>query len=295
VPYVLRHVGDATLDAISPYGYSGIYAAPDCSPTDFARFWSQAVAHWRDVGVVTMFLRFSPLDMASVEAARGLAAIEMVRRGDTITVPVEGGASHVWEAMEGRCRTAIRKAHNAGMKGEIRLIGAADVSSGSTFRRLYEETMVRVGSSPGYVFRDAYYHRLVDGLGKGLFMAEVRDPSGDVVSSALVLRHRDRAHYHLAGSDQDGTNNLLLWTILQWAAESGCVVVNLGGGLRPDDSLFLFKRSFGGARTSFWTGAVVLDVARYDALLAEHAKTIGRSIEDLRTSGFFPGYRLGRS
>ncbi|WP_329108989.1 GNAT family N-acetyltransferase [Micromonospora sp. NBC_01699] len=298
LPYVVRRLDDSTSDAVSPYGYSGIHVDPGCTPAELERFWNGAVEHWRDAGLVTLFLRFSPLDPASVGAVQQLGVIELTRRADTVTVAVSRGSTAIWAGMEGRSRTAIRKARNAGLAGTIRSAGHDDVVAGSPFRRLYEQTMLRVGSAPGYLFAEDYYRSLVDGLGKALLIAEVRDPSGAVVAAALVLRHRDRAHYHLAGSDprtvRDGANNLLLWTILEWASESGCTLVHLGGGVRADDGLFQFKRAFGGRRTPFWTGSVVLDERHYTALLDEHARTLGRTADDLRCSGYFPGYRLGR-
>ncbi|MGW4462104.1 GNAT family N-acetyltransferase [Micromonospora sp. NPDC004704] len=298
LPYVVRRLDATTSDAVSPYGYSGIHVETDCASIELAGFWRAALDHWRDTGMVTLFLRFSPLDLASVVAVQRLGVIELTRRADTITVPVNQGSTAIWAGMEGRSRTAIRKARNAGLGGTIRAAEPDDVVAGSPFRRLYEQTMLRVGSAPGYLFAQEYYRKLVDGLGKALLIAEVREPGGAVVASALVLRHRDRAHYHLAGSDprtvRDGANNLLLWTILEWAAENGCALVHLGGGVRPDDGLFQFKRSFGGRRTQFWTGAVVLDERRYAGLLTEHARTLGRDVDELRRSGYFPGYRLGR-
>lgn len=296
-PYVQRRLDDGGCDAVSPYGYSGVYLSPGCSPAELAHFWSSAVDHWRECGLVTMFLRFSPLDVASVDAMLSLGVVEMTRRSDTISVPVNLGAKQVWARMAGRSRTAIRKARTAGLDGVIRPASAADLTAGSAFRRIYEQTMARVGSAPEYLFPDVYYRLLAEGLRKHLLITEVRDPAGTIVATALVLRHRDRVHYHLAGSDQaaarNGANNLLLWTILEWAAESGCGVVHLGGGVRADDGLFQFKQSFGGTRTPFWTGSVVLDHARYQALLVERARELGRCVDDLHRSGYFPAYRLG--
>ncbi len=296
VPYIRRRYDAMTQDAISPYGYSGLHVEPGCPPHELARFWSSAVDQWRDAGLITLFLRFSPLDSGAVRAAAGLPGIELIRRADTITVPVHEGPSAIWDSMQGRSRTAIRKASKSGLTSTIQPANADDLTAGSAFRRLYGQTMRRVASAPEYLFPQGYYRRLADGLGKGLLLAEVRDPGGAVVAGALVLRHRDRAHYHLAGSAplaaRDGANNLLLWTILRWAAESGCRLVHLGGGVRAGDGLFRFKCSFGGVRTAFWTGAVVLDRSRYDALLAAHAHRLGRSTNDVQTSGYFPGYRL---
>ncbi|MEH0983582.1 lipid II:glycine glycyltransferase FemX [Micromonospora sp. CPCC 205556] len=298
LPHVLRPVGETDFDAATPYGYSGLHVDAACTPADLARFWSRALGHWRESGVVALFLRFSPLDSASVEAVRGLGSVTLTRRADTITVDVSQGPDQVWKGMEGRSRTAIRKARSTGLSGALRPARAEDMLPGSPFRALYESTMARLGSQSWYLFPDRYYRQLAAGLDKALSIAEIRDPDDAVVAAALVLRHRDRAHYHLAGSDPQaarvGGNNLLVWTILEWAAHHGCRVVHLGGGVRADDGLFQFKRSFGGVRTPFWTGSAIVRPDRYRELVAAQAQLLGRSADDLAASGYFPAYRAGQ-
>jgi hypothetical protein len=295
LPYVRRRYDARTEDASSPYGYSGLAIAPGCPPNALARFWAAALGQWRDIGLVTLFLRFSPLDPASVRAAATLPGLTLTRRAETVTVPVSGGPDRIWTGMRGRSRTAIRKAQRAGLRADLRVADLEDLIATAPFRRLYAQTMHRVAAAPGYHFPERYYRLLHDGLGKSLRLAEVRGPDGEVVAAALVLRHRDRAHYHLTGSTPEaarlGANNLLLWTVLRWAAEDGCELVHLGGGVRDRDGLFTFKCSFGGLRTPFFTGAVVLDPPRYRNLLADRARRLGRPIDSLLTTGFFPGYR----
>ncbi|MCW3839612.1 GNAT family N-acetyltransferase [Micromonospora yasonensis] len=295
VPYLVRPVTPEHDDALSPYGYSGVHLFPGCRPAELARSWSALLDRWREQGLVSIFLRFSPLDPDSVAAVRAAGLVDMTRRADTVTVPVDRSREEIWDGMAGRSRTAVRKARRVGLEAAIRPAGTEDLAAGSPFRRLYELTMRRVGSSPGYLFPDRYYRQLLGGLGKSLLITEVRDPGGSVVAAALVLRHADRVHYHLAGSEpagaRDGANNLLLWTVLSWAADAGHRHVHLGGGVRPDDGLFQFKCAFGGRRTEFWTGALVLDAARYDALVARRAAALHRPVAELLTSGFFPAYR----
>ncbi|PGH45675.1 Acetyltransferase (GNAT) domain-containing protein [Micromonospora sediminicola] len=297
LPYLLRPVADDAADAVSPYGYCGIHVAPECPASELVAFWSALGDRWRAEGVVSLFLRFSPLDPASVDAVRDLDGMSLTRRADTVTVPVRTASADIWDGMEGRSRTAIRKARRGGMHGTVRPAGAEDVDAGSPFRRLYESTMTRVGSTAGYFFPEVYYQRLLTGLGPSLSLAEVRDGSSAVVAAALVLRHGGRVHYHLAGSRpeaaREGANNMLVWTILEWAAETGADVVHLGGGLQADDNLFRFKRAFGGLRTPFWTGAVVLDPERYERLTEERAARVGLPAAHLRQSGYFPAYRFG--
>ncbi|WP_320065387.1 GNAT family N-acetyltransferase [Micromonospora sp. RTGN7] len=299
VPYLVRRVDADTNDGISPYGYCGVYVRPDTTPGELAEFWAQAVSAWRTAGMVSMFLRFSPLDPHSASRVRAAGVAGLDPRGDTVTVPVGDGAAGVWNAMAGRSRTAVRKAERVGLTADLRPASVDDVAAGTPFRLLYEQTMRRVGGAPGYLFTDPYYRALAAGLGKDLLLAEVTGSDGATVAAALVLRHGDRAHYHLSGSDpaaaRDGANNLLLWAILRWAAETGCALVHLGGGLTPDDSLFAFKRSFGGRRSTLHTASVVLDARRYRALVAARARELGRPVDELAAGGFFPAYRHGRS
>lgn len=291
LPYVVTEI-DGHLDAASPYGYAGIHVAPGSTEHDVAQFWRLVREHWRDMGLVAMFFRFSPF-----EPAVALAGVRTTDRGDTVTVPIGGDADALWDGMEGRSRTAIRKARGLGYTATVRPAGAADLHGGSSFRILYEQTMRRVGSTAGYLFDDAYYAKLLDGLGPSLLLAEVVGEAGGVGAAALILRHRDRVHYHLAGSDPEaarhGANNLLLWTVLNWAAGTGARLVHLGGGLRAEDNLFKFKRSFGGRRTRFRTGAVVVDQRAYDKLVEHRAVLCGRSPGELVDTGYFPAYRVG--
>lgn len=296
VPYVLRPLSSGEYDVVSPYGYSGMYVAADCTQDELSEFWSALRQAWLEEGVVTAFLRFSPLDPRSLAAARDLRGMELVRRGDTVVVHVDRETDALWNDLAPSVRGKVRKARRAGLTTEIRPAKLTDLLHGSDFRILYEETMARVGSSSWYVFPDDYYLKLHGGSGEDLQLATARDAEGKVVAAYLVLTHGDRAHYHLGASTRggasSGVNNLLLWALLQWARESNLQLVHLGGGLAPDDTLFQFKKSFGGERAEFWTGAVVVDQHRYESLLATHAAAEGIPLDELRASKFFPQYRM---
>lgn len=298
VPFLQRRVEGRWSDGISPYGYAGIHVGPSCGRRDVERLWPQFVEWWRAAGLVSLFLRFSPLDARSSDLTRELPGLNFSWQGQNVVVPVDRGADAVWKQLAGRARTAVRKAERAGLTAEVRYVDATDVASRSSFRRLYEQTMTRLGSSARYFFSDSYYRALLDGLGKNLLVTEVRDEVGAVVASALVLRHAELAHYHLAGSTPEaarlGANNLLVWAILRWSAENGCRRVHLGGGVTSadDDRLLMFKRSFGGALAPFLTASLVIDDDAYGQLVETAAARTGRSTATLRAAGWFPAYRF---
>jgi len=296
VPYVVNELGDGLRDAISPYGFSGIHVAPGTTAEDLAHFWTDTRRRWREQGIVAVYFRFSPLDPSSLNAARTLDGLSLVRRNDTVTIHVGDGLPAVWDGLKSSCRSRIRKAEKVGLSASVAEATVADLAAGSPFRTLYAETMGRVGA-PDFIFADAYYTALRDGLGLDLLLARVRTGDGEVVAAALVLAHRERVHYHLAGSDLSAgsgcANNLLVWAILRWAAENGRSTMHFGGGIRPDDSLFRFKSTFGGTRTPVWHGSVVVDQPAYDVLVARRAAALGLSTQELRDRGYFPAYRYG--
>ena len=268
MPVVLAELEDGLSEAVSPYGYAGIHIAEGLSIAEARSEWASARELLKDLGVISLFLRFSPLDPHSVRMASCFEGLTVRRRGTTYLVDTVD-ASCMWDSMEGRSRTAIRKARQNGLTGTVRPLAVEDVEQGADFRRLYGGTMSRVGASVRYSFDDGYYQGLFEASDVALSIAEVSDGT-EVVASSLVMQYLDRAHYHLSGSDpdasRDGANSLMVWSILQWCASSGVQRCHLGGGLTETDGLAKFKRSFGGGAAPFHTGHAVIDAETYARL-----------------------------
>ncbi len=293
VPLILRILDDGTTDAISPYGYSGVYASPSLSDAQIQAAWAATVITLRELGVISVLLRHSPL----VRQAADLPGLLPILSGHPTIVlePVDHESS--WNGLEKRCRTKIRKALKNGYTGTVRQACGQDTRTGSDFRRLYEGTMRRVDAADLYFFDDAYYAALLAGLGTDLLIAEVTDPAGAVVSASLLMRHADRIHGHLAGSNPDdagmGTNNLLKWVVVEHALDQGLRQFHLGGGVSAGDSLFRFKQSFGGRELEFSVSGLVIDDEAYRDQVKLRAKECDTTEDDLLASGYFPAYRGG--
>ena len=197
--------------------------------------------------------------------------------------------------MDSSCRNKVRKALKHGFTGEVRSATVQDLTQHSDFRRLYEQTMQRRGAPPLYFFEDRYYEELLKGVGSDLLLAEVRDTEGVVVSATLLMRHDERLHYHLAGSDPHGagmgSNNLMLWTATQFAISQGLKLFHLGAGVGLRDSLFAFKRSFGGRELSYDVSGLIVDLEAYQEQVHVRAKEGEATPDALLESGYFPAYR----
>ncbi|GGK79276.1 hypothetical protein GCM10011509_29740 [Ornithinimicrobium pekingense] len=292
MPVHIRESPIAT-DAVSPYGYAGIYADPELSTSQARAAWDEARSALLDLGCISVFVRQSPLVASGWEGPGGEI---VVRDHPTFQIDITDIAV-AWDRMQGRSRTSIRKSQRMGMSARVRYAEWRDLASGSPFRVLYEQGMQRRSASDRYVFPDEYYEILLGGLGTDLLIAEVSDSvGGAVVASSLLMLHGDQLHYHLSGSDiaagRNGATNALLWAAIQWAGDSGVRSFHLGGGLAPGDSLHKFKASFGGDELRFSAYGVVLDERAYQWATDVRASELGVPARDLSAmAGTFPRYR----
>jgi hypothetical protein len=286
-------LADGTRDVITPH-FSGVYASPSLSSEQVPEAWSATLTCLRELGVISVVLRHSPL----VPQAPHLPQQQSIVSGCPIIVLEPADSDSAWSGMAGHCRTWIRKALKNGYTGEVRQASSQDLAPGGDFRRLYDATMKRLDAAPVYFFSDDYYRELLHGLGTNLLITEVRCPEGVPVSSALLMRHADRLHYHLSCSNPDdarmGTNSLMLWTATQFTAEQGLGQFHIGsghGGTR--DSLFKFKRGFGGRELKYGVSGLIIDHNRYEAQVESRAKECDTTSDALLTSKYFPAYRGG--
>jgi hypothetical protein len=182
-----------------------------------------------------------------------------------------------------------RKADLNVARRELEVSWDGDEESLERFRAVYDETMRRIGAGEHYLFPAEYYRELAEGLGERLGVALARR-GDEVVGGSLFMADRRFAHYHLSGATDAGrelkAGTLLVHEGAVWAAGRGCELLHLGGGTSGADSLYDFKRSFGGEEHTYAFATLVADRERYDALVARRAEEPEPSRPD-----FFPAYR----
>nr|WP_245973643.1 GNAT family N-acetyltransferase [Euzebya pacifica] len=250
-----------------------------------AAFVARAVEHLRTSGCVTIFDRIHPFLDKGVESLHVLrSSIDTVSR--TFWVDLRKGADSYWDAAKGRHRTAVRKARSSGLEIDIKIAGSTSLSAGSDFVRLYNATMDRVAASSSYRY-EADYYRSLERLGQGghLVLATANS-NKDAVAAALFLTAGRYVHYFLAGSLKEGArlgvNNLLIDGVVRWAIDEGFEWFELGGGVRPGDSLAKFKHSIADVVQPFCTARLVLNDELFRQKIASMSGTVDYS--------FFPPY-----
>jgi acetyltransferase EpsM len=142
------------------------------------------------------------------------------------------------------------------------------VAQFAIFQGLYEPLMLRHSADPFFHFPSAYYQKLTD-LGKEIGIAIAWLENQPVGAAAFMAGHT-RSHYHLSATNDLGRKykaaTLLVVAGAGWAREKCCKVLHLGGGMRPDDTLQLFKQSFGGKQYKYGSLMLIPDHARYQAM-----------------------------
>lgn len=285
LPLVVRPIpGTEHFDAVSPYGYPGIEFEEGADENVLEQLWRESTAALRRERVVAAFLRFPPFTPHQADAAQHFEGLEVEVVAATRSVDVDD-LEACFAGLTGKSRNMVRRAMRDGLTHRVEALSGENLEA---FIDIYNETMERANAGSSYFFSKEYYETLAR-IPEGVHVALVEDQEQTLQGASLVLNDEHVAHYHLSGAHRGykGTSNLLLWAIFEWAHEQGASSVHLGGGVRPEDSLYKFKSSFGGEELPFQVGRAILDEDVYESLSsARLGVDYGAAAK-----GFFPAYR----
>lgn len=264
-------------DATSVYGYPGPLASPGLPAGMPGRFAGAAVSFLAGEGVVALFTRLNPLlDQLPVAAAAGT----VVSHGSTVSLDLAADESVQLAGYRSNHRRDLRRLRAAGFTA-----ATVPLAEGiATFRRLYLETMRRVGASAWYLFDEAYFAGLAAAL-PGRLELILAERDGEPVAGALFMVHGNIVQYHLGGTADawlaEAPLKLVMDTARARFAGEGRAVLHLGGGIGgAEDALFNFKAGFSDRRHAFRSW-------RWIVRPGDYARLAG----NLDTDGHFPAYR----
>jgi Acetyltransferase (GNAT) domain len=289
-PLLLRPLpfGEPGRDAATPYGYGGLLPTGPAAATatDLEQLRDWCVAN----DVVSVLVRLHPLlgGPAQVAGLAGWDGLEVRDFGPTLAVDprrIDSETGRLAGMSKGR------KADLTIARRELELTWGTGGEALETFRGIYDATMQRLGAGEFYLFPHEYYRSLADGLGDNLALA-LALRGDEHVGGALFLADPDGrfAHYHLSGTTDAGrelkAGTLLVHAGAEWAARRGAERFQLGGGTSGADSLFAFKKSFGGEQHAYGFVTLVADGGRYETLVARRSEE-----PEPPRPAFFPAYR----
>ena len=275
-------------DALTPYGYPAPLLAGDGAAERLAPLLEAALGEAAAAGVVTAFFRLHPLLPLPHEAEVLPRLGEVVEHGETVAVDLSLPAEQHWSQTRGNHRTGINRLRKQGFQVRV-----DDWSLFSDFRRIYAETMERVGAGGFYFFSDAYFEALRRSLGERLHLFAVLSPEGEVACAGLFPAVEGVVQYHLGGTAPAflgvAPSKLMFDAVRNWGREAGLRWLHLGGGVGgARDSLFNFKAGFSPVHLPFRTFRVVLDAGRETELVRRRDHLAGGAGA---APGFFPRYR----
>ncbi len=282
LPLVIRHIDDRTSDAVSPYGYPGplVVGRGDQAFVDAAL--AAGGAYLRDIGAVSLFIRFHPLLSETLPSGPGL-----VRHGDTVVIDLSLPEEELWHQTRSNHRIHINRSTKAGDRVEI----DTTWERLEQFKRVYDDTMARLGAGAFYLFDDFYYEELRRVLGDRLRLVTVT-VDGELAGGCMITEMDGIVQYHLAGT-ADGyadkhPSKLAIHYARSWAKGRGDRWFHLGGGRGgAEDALLHFKAGFSKLRRDFHTFRAVLNAERYAELCREHDPLADPTL----ITDFFPLYR----
>jgi len=250
-------------DMETPYGYGGFISNTNIEWTKSAI--NAAVDYLKRKNYICSFIRFCPL-LNNAEYCRDLFTVIDDRK--TIAIDTASDIDAIWmQQISSKHRNIIRKAEKNG------LIFESDYEFHylPDFIELYNSTMKRLSADDFYFFPEDYYAKFKNTLKEKSFLGVVK-LCDEIVASAMFMYTNVYGHYHLAGSNPDGTklgaNNFMLWNVAKEMNKLGIKEFHLGGGTdgNSENSLFKFKSSFSKNEKQFSIGKLIINQEIYNKI-----------------------------
>ena len=261
-PIQIRIKEEGYKDIVSPYGFDGIVSTiPVKKQQQAMNEWN---SFWSDNGFVTAYIMQHPLLKLNTDIW-GEYVFE--HSSYIYLIDLSLSIEELWQNMCSTHRYEIRR-----MEKDKRIELTADKEELITdFITLYYQTMDRVGASKIYHFTKNTLKHLI--LSNNSLLIGVKNGARTEAVSLFIFTDMC-AEYFLNASSKDGRkySRLIIWNAINKFKKIGVPYINLGGGIKSNDSLDLFKRRFGGIQTKAQVVRQIFNKDKYNYLISKHAK-----------------------
>jgi hypothetical protein len=246
-PFVRRNIGRLTghhsfsglYDITSMYGRGGIVASRFVE-VEIASFHSALAEYCQETAVTCGFDRFHPVIANHAWAGPAARVMDV---GGFVVVDMRPEMSAIEASFKSSVRKDLRKAERNG----ITFFAESDSDHLTEFLEIYRHTLERNSAANFYFFSDEYFSTLGREMA-GQFHYFYAVAGRDIVSCELVLHHGKYCHSFLGGTNREAltlcANPMLKWEIIRFLKDRGAEYFLLGGGTRPNDGIFKFKRAY---------------------------------------------------
>jgi hypothetical protein len=267
-PLIERPIEDR-LDVATPYGFSGLTGTGP---------WPGFPERWRQFAAQRGYV-------AGYLAVNALFGDETYADPATVRVANETYVIDLRDGVEG-----ARAALSTNRRRQLREWSLEDYEIGGPglaafFVEQYPPTMERKDAAARHRFGSETLSALCELA--DTFLVGAAGPAGNLESVSL-FGHTPYAGDFLFNAALPGCAHHsvgLIWAAVHLLAGQGVPWFNLGGGMRPDDSLADFKARFGARRMPMRAVKAVYDLPFYEELCRRHGG------DPADRDGFFPAYR----
>jgi hypothetical protein len=276
--------GGCWYDLASPYGFGGPFKWGN---PDVKVFWNRFDQWANALKVVSLFTRL-PLFEDQTIPFKG----ELVTKGPSVVIPLEGGEASILKNYERNVRTVLRHSERNGVTVVVDPHGERL----EEFLSIYYSTMERRAASSNYFFPRTLFTALREQLSAHVMFFHALHEN-HVVSTELQLISRTHTYAFLGGTTEQGlslrANSALRHRTNVWGSEHGKTHMVFGGSHRDNDGLFEFKKRFAPqSLRMFQVGTRVFNPDQYMRLIEQRRVwAAGQGQLWAPSEGFFPAYR----
>jgi hypothetical protein len=261
---------ESHIDIVTPYGFSGFVGNGDYA--DFRRYWREFVG---ERGFVCGYIGLNPIfqnntyfDASELYSSKSIYVLDLTLSSDELFSRL---------SMNRKRQLKQRETNSAGLILDKRALKDFFLASYSEFFRHKRATSAYAFSAATLESLFALDNVVMVGAGA----------RGSVEATSVFTYNPYVADFLFNVSLPNGRRHsaMLIWYGVNYFKSLGIPLLNLGGGVRADDSLAEFKQRFGGKKLALTCLKQVYDPGVYAELCAR----VGTDPAD--KTGYFPAYR----
>jgi hypothetical protein len=258
-------------DVVTPYGFSGFIG--NGNRYDFSRYWSDFA---KRNGYVCGYIGLNPI----FENSTYFGAEEIYEYNEIFVIDLTKSIDSIFVNLNSNRRRELRKARKDALS---QLIFDRDVLI-DFFLANYHDFFARKDASQVYQFSNETLSFLLN-LENTLIVGAEKSGRVEAVTVFAYTPYAADFLFNISLSEGRQHSVPLIWSALDHLKSLQVPLLNLGGGVRKNDSLAHFKRQFGGRRLPLRCIKQVYNSETYEML----CRRVDADPTDM--GGYFPAYQ----
>jgi len=218
---------------------------------------------------------------------------ERYQQQPNVIVRLNRPTEQIWREYNPKVRKNVTRAR----QHELRVVFDDSGARLDQFLSVYYETMARNVAAKSFFMAREKFELLSRTLGASNGLTYVHVLSGEqVVSTELLLLSTDTIYSFLGGTlateFDKRPNDLLKHEVINWGRQRGYKFFVLGGGIRPGDGTFIYKKAFDPESIyPFFVRRVLYNPDEYNVLIErrqQYEEKLGNTWQP--QGNFFPAY-----